>query len=584
MLDSGGTVLYVGKARNLKRRVSSYFQRTPGAPKTQALLAQVRSVEVTVTHTEGEALLLEERLIKRLRPRYNVVLRDDKSYPFIYVSTDAEFPRIAFYRGGRKGPGRYFGPYPSAGAVRETLSLLQRLFPVRQCEDGFFRNRSRPCLQYQIKRCTAPCVGRIDPASYARDVRNAMLFLEGKSTAVTEDLVQRMEEASAALAYEDAARYRDQIASLRRVQERQSVSAEQGDVDIVAGALREGVGCVQVFYVRHGHNLGNRTFFPQLPQDTDVVTMLAAFLAQYYLHHEIPSELLLNHELNDRELLEQVLSECAGRRVHLRTPIRGERTRWVGLATKNAEHAIGARLASRAGMARRLEDLCDGLGLEEVPERIECVDISHTMGESTVASCVVFEANGPLKSDYRRFNIRDVERGDDYAAMEQALNRRYTRLKRGEGKLPDLLLIDGGRGQLATAQRVLEELQVDGVMTVGVAKGSSRRPGLETLYVGDRPNPVVLPADSPGLHLVQQIRDEAHRFAITGHRQRRERARRTSVLEEIPGLGPKRRQLLLKQFGGLREVNRAGIDDLAGVKGISRRLAEQIYNSLHGEM
>jgi excinuclease ABC subunit C len=583
MLDAEGTVIYVGKARDLQKRVSSYFQCSSTDPKLRALVAQIATIEVTITNTESEALLLEDRLIKTLRPRYNVLLRDDKSYPYIYLSSHDEYPRLAFYRGARQGKGRFFGPYPSAGAVRETLNLLQKLFPVRQCEDSFFRNRSRPCLQYQIRRCTAPCVGLVEHATYTHDVDNAVLFLEGKSTAVIENLVARMERASAELDFEQAATYRDQIASLRRVHERQYVSGEHGDVDIVAGVVREGLGCVQVFYVRRGHNLGNRTFFPRVPRDTDVVTMLEAFLPQYYLHREIPAEILVNQELNDTAALEEVLTQRYGQRVSITARLRGSRARWVRMAETNANHSVTATLASRAGMSRRVEDLRDALQLEAAPERIECFDISHTAGESTVASCVVFDGSGPVKADYRRFNIRDVEAGDDYGAIEQALLRRYTRLKRGEGRLPDLLLIDGGKGQLSVAERVLEELQVEGVMSAGVAKGSDRKPGLETLFITGRQTPLVLPDHSPGLHLIQQIRDEAHRFAITGHRQRRDRRRRTSVLEDIPGLGPKRRQTLLKQFGGLREVARAGIDDLVCVKGISRQLAEQIYATFHGD-
>ncbi len=583
MLDAEGTVLYVGKARNLKQRLANYFVHTDTDPKKQVLVSQIHRIEVTVTHTESEALILENHLIKALKPRYNVLLRDDKSYPYIFLSTEDEYPRLAFYRGAKQEKGRFFGPYPNAGAVRETLSLLQKLFPVRQCESNFFRNRSRPCLQYQIKRCTAPCVGLIDPETYRRDVYHAVLFLEGKSSQVIDDLVHRMENASTTLDFEQAARYRDQITSLRRVQEKQYVSGESGDVDIIAGVVHDEFACVQVFFIRAGRNLGNKTFFPRMPAGLDANTIVQAFLPQYYLNHTIPSEILVNHEPEEVELLQTVLAEQAGHKVTLSSRLRGERAHWVKMAVQNAEYAINARLASRAGMGRRIEALQEVLHLDEPPARMECFDISHTMGDSTVASCVVFDAEGPVKSDYRHFNIRDIRPGDDYAAMEQALMRRYTRLKKGEGKLPDILFIDGGKGQLAIAERVLEELQVEGLVLVGVAKGADRKPGLETLFIAGQATPIHLPAHSPALHLIQQIRDEAHRFAITGHRHRRARAQKASILEEIPRLGPKRRQHLLKQFGGLREVARAGVEDLAQVPGISPRLAEQIYAAFHAK-
>ncbi len=583
MLDGEGTVLYVGKASNLRKRVSSYFRSSGLSPKTQALMANMRGMEVTVTHTEGEALILENHLIKELRPRYNVLLRDDKSYPYIYVSSGEDFPRLAFHRGARRAPGRYFGPYPSTTAVRETLNLLQKVFRVRQCEDSFFRNRSRPCLQYQIKRCTGPCVGLVDPDSYQRDVADTIRFLEGRSREVIDDLVARMETASEQLEFELAARYRDQIASLRRVQERQYVSGEAGDLDVVACAVAGGSACVQVFFVRGGRNLGNKAFYPQIPAEAAPGEVLSEFLSQYYPAKELPQEILLSDPVEDEELLAEALAAQAGRRVSLRHSVRGERARWVKMARHNAETALAARLSSRLGVQQRLEALQDALSLEQIPGRLECFDISHTMGEATVASCVVFDGEGPAKSDYRRFNIEGIAPGDDYAAMRQALTRRYTRLKQGEGKLPDVLLIDGGRGQIRQAREVLEELQVDGVTVVGVAKGPDRKPGLETLFLSEQSAAIILPEDSPALHLIQQIRDEAHRFAITGHRQRRARSRTTSVLETIPGMGPKRRQRLLQQFGGLREIARAGVEDLASVQGISRDLAQKIYDAFHSE-
>ena len=581
MVDAAGEVLYVGKARDLKRRVASYFSRAL-IGRIQLMVSQVARVEVTVTHTEAEALILENQLIKSLKPRYNILLRDDKSYPYIYVSADA-FPRLAFHRGARSARGRYFGPYPSAAAVRETLRLLQKIFPVRQCEDSVYRNRSRPCLQHQIHRCTAPCVGLVSEERYAHDVADTVLFLEGKTGEVVGQLVGRMEAAAQRLEFEQAAQLRDRIQALRQIQERQYVSGERGDLDLVACALRGGQACVQVFYVRAGRNLGNRAYFPKVPDESSPAEVISAFVAQFYLGRETPAEILVSHEPADAAVLAETLTEQAGHRVRITASVRGVRARWLGLAAQNAGIALDARLASRAGAQARVEALREVLGLDEPPERMECVDVSHTMGELTVASCVVFDASGPLKSDYRRYNIAGITPGDDYAAMEQMLRRRYTRIQAGEGKSPDILFIDGGKGQLAAAQRVLEDLGVQDVRLVGVAKGPDRRPGMEQLFLSDQGEPLILPADSPALHLIQQIRDEAHRFAITGHRQRRGGSRSTSVLEEIPGVGPKRRQQLLKQFGGLRGLARAGIEDIAKVDGISAQLARQIYEAFHGD-
>lgn len=588
MLDAEGKVIYVGKAKNLKRRVSSYFRRQDNSAKTRALVSQIQAIEVTVTHTENEALILENTLIKAHQPRYNILLRDDKGYPYIYLSDEA-FPRLSFHRGKRDRKGRFFGPFPSASAVRESLNLLQKLFPVRQCEDSFYRSRSRPCLQYQIKRCTAPCVGYVNEEQYGEDVRHAVMFLEGKNNTIIDELVKRMEQASLALEFELAAHYRDQIANLRRVQEKQYVMGSgSGDLDVIATAARNGVGCVQVFFIRNGRNLGNKTWFPRHTDESDEAELLSAFLPQYYLgggtqERPIPAELLVNQALPDRELLEKVLSEQAGRKVTISHRLRGERARWLQLATTNAEQALAAHLANKLNILGRFEALQEALQLDDLPQRIECFDISHTMGEATVASCVVFDINGPLKSDYRRYNIEGITPGDDYAAMHQALTRRFRRLKEGEGKYPDILLIDGGKGQLTQAEQVLEELQVIGVILIGVAKGPTRKPGVEQLLLSGQEQPIILPPDSPARHLIQQVRDEAHRFAITGHRQRRAKARRSSPLEEVPGLGPKRRQLLLRQFGGLQEVARAGIEDLCTVKGISRQLAQAIYDAFHSE-
>ncbi len=588
MLDAEEQVIYVGKAKNLKRRVSSYFSSKDKGAKTRALVSQIRGIEVTITHTENEALILENTLIKEHKPRYNILLRDDKGYPYIYLS-DEVFPRLSFHRGRRDKPGRFFGPFPSASAVRESLNLLQKLFPVRQCEDSFYRSRSRPCLQYQIKRCSAPCVDYVTREQYGEDVRHAVMFLEGKNNAIIDELVRRMEQASESLAFEQAAHYRDQIANLRRVQEKQYVMGSgSGDLDVIAAVARNGVGCVQVFFIRNGRNLGNKTWFPRHTADSDESELLAAFLPQYYLgggsqERPIPPELLVNQPLTDRELLEGVLSEQAGRKVVISHRLRGERSRWLQLAMTNAEQALSAHLTNKLNIMSRFETLQEALQLDDLPQRIECFDISHTMGEATVASCVVFDVNGPLKSDYRRYNIEGITPGDDYAAMHQALTRRFKRLKEGEGKFPDILLIDGGKGQLSQAEQVLEELQVIGVILIGVAKGPTRKPGVEQLLLSGQEQPIILPPDSPARHLIQQVRDEAHRFAISGHRQRRAKARRTSPLEEVPGLGPKRRQLLLRQFGGLQEVARAGVEDLSTVKGISRQLAQAIYDAFHTE-
>lgn len=582
MYDAEGGLLYVGKAKNLKRRVSSYFTRALER-RIQLMVSQIARIEVTLTHTEGEALLLESNLIKSLKPRYNVLLRDDKSYPFIHLSTQDDFPRLSFHRGSRQGPGRFFGPYPNAVAVRETLHVLQKVFALRLCEDSVFRHRSRPCLQYQIKRCSGACVGLISPQDYARDVSRAARFLEGRGGEVIETLVEEMEAASNALEFERAARLRDQIELLRQIQLRQAVNGEKGDLDIIACAQEGGQWCVQVFFIRAGLNLGNRAYFPQAPDETDSKALLAAFLTQFYAEHEPPPELVLDVLPEEATLIESALSERAGRRVRLRVRVRAERERWLGLARDNARVALKAQLGSRAGYARRLEALREALGLEVLPQRMECFDISHTRGERAVASCVVFDESGPRNSEYRRFNIEGITPGDDYAAMRQAVSRRYARLSREEVPLPDLVFIDGGRGQLAMACEALEELGLVLPLLVGVSKGSDRRPGTEQLWLLDREHPVILPSDSPAMHLIAQIRDEAHRFAISAHRQRRAKARKTSVLEGISGVGPKRRQRLLKHFGGLRGLARAGVEDIAGVDGISRRLAQEIYDALQAE-
>jgi excinuclease ABC subunit C len=583
MLDEERQVLYVGKAKDLKRRVASYFTR-PLERRLQLMVAQIADVEVTLTNTEGEALLLENNLIKSLRPRFNVMLRDDKSYPYMYLSAQDPYPRLAFYRGSTKGKGRYFGPYPSAWAVRETLQLLQKLFPVRQCEDSFFRNRSRPCLQYQIGRCSGPCVGLVSQGEYAEEVAHTIKFLEGRTDEVIMELAASMEEAAEALDFERAAALRDQIGTLRRIQERQYVSTRGGDLDIVVSAQEGGLNCVQVFFVRAGRNLGNKTFFPQAPEGTGEAGLVSAFLAQFYEDKEIPGEIVVSHSLEDRELLEVAFAQQAGHRVAIKPRVRGDRARWLEMARRNALLALRSRLGSQAGYAQRLESLREVLELAELPQRVECFDVSHTSGEQTVAACVVFDAEGPRKSDYRRFNIEGVTPGDDYGAMRQALTRRYSRIKRGEYPYPDLLFIDGGRGQVAAAEEALQEVAASGVTLVGISKGPDRKVGTEQLWLSGRSTAAILPPDSPAMHLIQQIRDEAHRFAITGHRQRRAKARKTSALEGIPGIGPARRKRLLRQFGGMQGLVRAGVDDIARVDGISRQLAQQIYDAFHPDL
>jgi excinuclease ABC subunit C len=582
MLDARGRVLYVGKARNLRQRVASYFRENQALAKTRSLVAHIHAIEVTVTHTETEALILENTLIKEHQPRYNILLRDDKGYPYIHLS-ESDFPRLSLYRGAKRAGGRYFGPYPNANAARDTLGLLQKVFRLRPCEDSFFRGRSRPCLQYQIKRCTAPCVGLIDRDGYRLQLRDAILFLEGKSGQLIATLAQRMDAAAATLNFEEAAVYRDRIVELRQIQQRQHVEGEDVDIDVIACAVRGGVACVQVFVFRDGRLLGNKAFFPCLPEGEDEAAVQDAFLAQYYLGKDIPAEILISPEPMDTALLTQAFSGRVGRPITLSTRARGARARWLEMAKRNAEHALTAQLSSQAGMRHRLEALREALSLEFELSRLECFDISHTQGEATVAACVVFDGEGPLKSDYRRYNIDGITPGDDYAALRQALTRRYTRLQQENGRLPDILFVDGGKGQLAQAGDVLEELRVAGVVVIGIAKGPERKPGLETLYLFDENRPIILPVDSAALHLVQQIRDEAHRFAITGHRQRRAKVRTTSVLDSIPGIGPKRRQALLKQFGGLKQLSRAGVEDISQVEGVDAGLAQRIYDAFHGE-
>ena len=586
MYNAQDDIIYVGKASNLKNRLSSYFQKTLDNRKTQALVSHIANVQTTVTASAAEALLLEQNLIKEHRPRYNVVLRDDKSYPYVYISTAAEFPRLSYQRGARKAPGKYIGPYPSASSVKRSLKLVQKLFKVRQCEDSYFSNRSRPCLQYQIKRCTAPCVGKITAEDYRHDVDMTVKVLEGKSQDVIKGLAQRMEQASTELDFETAARLRDQIGSLKAVSDLSTDMRDDGNVDYVAAVTKGGQSCVQVFFVRNGINLGNKAFYPATPKGSSSAEILNAFVAQFYLEHDLPREIICSEAVEDADLLQEVFSARAGHIINVVHKVRAERARLQAMAMTNAEIALAARLASRSGMAARLDALRELVELDDLPSRMECFDISHTMGEATVASCVVFNAEGAMKSDYRRFNIENITPGDDYAAMRQALTRRYTRLLKEQRDMPDILFIDGGKGQIGIALDVLSELQIDSIQVVGVSKGPDRRPGDETLILcrddekgGQRERQ--LTSDSPSLLLIQQIRDEAHRFAITGHRGKRAKKRQSSSLEDIKGLGPKRRKQLLTHFGGLRRLQKAGVDDISSVPGISHDLAVRVYDELH---
>jgi excinuclease ABC subunit C len=581
MLDAGNEILYVGKARNLKSRVGSYFQASNVQPKVQALVAKTARMEVTITNSDTEALLLEFNLIKKHRPRFNVVLRDDKSFPFVHLDTRHEFPRLSFYRGSRKEAGRFFGPYPSAGAVRETLQQLQKLFRLRNCEDSYFANRSRPCLQYQIQRCTAPCVGLITREQYAHDAGAAIKVLEGRDDEVQQELGRRMEAAALRLDFEEAARLRDQLANLKVIQAQQIVTAGMDhDADVIAVAAGNGEYCVALMFVRGGRSLGSTTFFPRAPF-AELPEVLAQFVGQYYLDREAPPEILVESDFEDMQVLEATLAERSGHRVRISSSVRGLRARWLEMMRNNAEQALKMRNLSRSSIEGSLEQMREAFNLDEAPTRIECFDISHTGGTDTVASCVVFGVEGPRKSDYRRFNIAGIAPGDDYAAMYQALTRRYRRVRDGEIAAPDVLLIDGGKGQLAEAAKVIDELDVKGITLIGVAKGADRRPGQEQLFLLGQDTPTILPPDSSALHLIQRVRDEAHRFAIAGHRRKRAKRHNQSILETVPGLGPVKRRELLKQFGGLQGILRAGIDDFVQVRGLGRELAQVIYEHLH---
>jgi len=586
MYDASDTVIYVGKAKDLKKRLSSYFRSHVGSRKTEVLVSNIHHIDVTVTHTETEALLLEHNYIKLYQPRYNVLMRDDKSYPFIFLSGDTH-PRLAYHRGAKHAKGEYFGPFPNGYAVRETLALMQKVFPIRQCENSVYRNRSRPCLQYQIGRCLGPCVaGLVSEEEYAQQTEYVRLFLAGKDDQVLNMLVKRMEEASIGLRFEEAARLRDQIQAVRRITEKQFVSNQGDDLDVIGVAYDAGMACLHVLFIRQGKVLGSRSYFPKVPADTELAEVVQTFVGQFYLQgseaRTLPGDILLDFDLPERELLSASLSELAGRRVAIQSKPRGDRARYLKLARTNAATALTTRLSQHSTIQQRLAALAQFLELDKI-NRMECFDISHTMGEQTIASCVVFDANGPLRSDYRRYNIEGITPGDDYAAMNQVLRRRYGKALE-EDKIPDVILIDGGKGQLSQAKQVFAELEVEWdksrPILLGVAKGSDRKAGLETLFFEAEGEGVSLPPDSAALHVIQHIRDDAHNHAISGHRKKRAKVKNTSALESIEGIGPKRRQQLLKYMGGLQPLMNATVEEIANVPGISFALAEKIYHSL----
>ena len=581
MSDSKGKLLYVGKAKDLRKRVTTYFRKQEHSARIKHMLEHTSSVDVTVTDTEAEALLLENTLIKEHKPKYNILLRDDKSYPYIKLSSEHKFPGLQFYRGSRNKKGHFYGPYPNAGAVRNTINTLQKLFKIRPCSDSFFNNRSRPCLQFQIKRCTAPCVNLITQKEYAEDISLAQKFLEGRSKQVIDVLIKKMDTSSESRDYETAAEYRDQIESLQQISEQQSMHAGQGNIDIIAIDIEASLACVQVFNIRNGINLGNRSYYPKITDDVSEATLMKYFIGQYYLNREVPDEIIVSEKPTDHSILESMLKKKSNKRISIAQHVKKKKLAWLNLAKKNATNSLQTKLVSRSGMLQRFQSLQEELSLDYFPERIECFDVSHTSGSSTIASCVVFDTQGPKKTEYRRFNIKDVKPGDDYAAIKQAISRRYKRIKQGEIKAPDLLFVDGGKGQVSQAVQVLEELQLEEVFPIGISKGAARKDGLETLHFAKTKTPVILSQHSLALKLIQHIRDEAHRFAIMGHRLQARKRTFSSPLEAISGLGPKRKQALLKYFGGLRGVSRAGINELARVPGISKRLAENIYDTLH---
>jgi excinuclease ABC subunit C len=586
MINESKEIIYVGKAKNLKKRVSSYFQKQDHTPKTTVMVKQIRDIQVVVTASENEALILENQLIKKHKPRYNVIFRDDKTYPYIHLS-DEKFPRLSIHRGRQSKKGIYFGPFTGSSSARYSISLMQKLFAIRQCENSVFNFRSRPCLQYQIKRCSGSCVGKISQQDYLKDVELVKLFYQGKNQTVIDELTQRMQTASENLDFEKAAELRDQIISLRRVLEKQSVNnlnaSRINSIDVISADSREKTAVVFVLQVRNGVVQGSKQFFPKLPVDTATGELLNSFIGQYYPQNtaEMPNEIVTNAEVESADFLAESLSEIAARKVKLIHQVKTNKASWLAMANRNVEQILISKLKAKSHLNKRMQVLMDELSLDKLPFRMECFDISHFQGEETVASCVVFEQGQAKKSDYRRFNIKGVVAGDDYAAIEQAVRRRFERLVKEEAKLPDLLLIDGGKGQLHQAQKVLEDLDLPQVTLIGVAKGSDRKVGMEQIFFPSEAIARRLDEDSPGLHLIQAIRDEAHRFAITGHRGKRDKKRKTSTLEGIAGVGAKRRKALIQHFGGLQGIQRAGVEDLKQVEGINDALAETIYDYLH---
>ncbi|WP_235282046.1 excinuclease ABC subunit UvrC [Thalassotalea sp. ND16A] len=585
MYNVDQTVIYVGKAKDLKKRLNSYFRKDVGSVKTRALVAHITAIDVTVTHTEGEALILENNFIKKYQPKYNVLLRDDKSYPYLLIS-DHKHPKLGSHRGGKRVKGEFFGPFPSAGAVWESLRLMQKLFPIRQCEDSYYRARSRPCLQFQLKRCSAPCVGKIADEDYQQQVALARLFLQGKNEQVIATLVEKMETASRALDFEHAAKFRDQISTLRKVQQQQFVSGVTAELDVIGFYRIKNQACIHLLFIREQKILGSKSFFPNIPADTTDEEIISAFIAQHYLGEDVEQgkiarEIILPMVIESQAEFAALLSKQVSREVKVSAKVRSERSRYLKLANTNAENSLNVKNSHKESMQARFRELNNVFELAKQIERLECFDISHTMGQQTVASCVVFNTEGPLKSDYRRYNVLGITPGDDYAAMSFALNKRYGKVTDSD-KLPDIVFIDGGKGQLARAESFFAELDLKNTpMLIGVAKGESRKPGLETLIMAGSHQLISLPATSPALHLVQHIRDESHRFAIAGHRAKRAKAAKKSTLEDIPGIGAKKRQALLKYLGGLQEVKKANIEELMKVPGISTELATNIFNALH---
>jgi excinuclease ABC subunit C len=588
MKNNNDKVIYIGKAKNLKKRVSSYFNRADSAPiKTQVMMKQVDNIDVTITETESEALILENNLIKEYKPKYNIIFRDDKSYPYIYLTTTHKFPRFNYYRGSLKGKGKYFGPFPSAGSVKKTLNLIQKLFLIRSCEDNVFANRSRPCLQYQIKRCSAPCVNYITKEDYQSDIDNAVLFIEGKKEKIIKTLTEPMQIAADELDYEKAAKLRDQIRSVREIQEKQYAGGKVNDVDIVACAKNNNQACIQLSFIRSGLNLGSRKYYPRHLEEQSESDLIQAFLSQFYLNNKklkkYPAEILVSHDIDEKALVETVIYEKFKQNIKIKYKVRGERAKWLSIAKENATLDLRQKLAINENLTKRYKALQDLLSFAEPIEKMECFDISHMQGESTVGSCVVFGKNGAIKEQYRKFNIENITKGDDYAATSQIIRRRYMRLIKENNILPDLILIDGGKGQINVAKKELDELQLSHILILGIAKGPSRKAGMENLILSIDNEIIECDSASPALHLIQHIRDEAHRFAIMAHRQKRKKKRSRSILEEIEGIGNKRRQLLIRHFGGLQGVSKASINELAKVSGINKNLAKKIYETIHDD-